>query len=268
MSQEIAPAQAIKAVFLDVDGTIYSHKTHRIPESAIRAIDAARANGYQVFMATARCLPEVEFMPVNDLKLDGYVLMNGQLCLDGDRNIVKGWPFEGEKLKKIIDLFNSGEYSIEMMEADRMYFNFRNEYSSHRELKLAPPAICAPYSGGDVYSGDIFIGSGDVNDVLEKLGPGIYLTNWGGRVVEFMSSAAGKAKGVAWWMEHEGWKPEEVLAIGDAFNDVEMLKMAGYSVAMGNGDENAKAAAKYQTDDIDQDGLAKAFRHFGLADVL
>ena len=258
----------IKAVFLDIDNTIYSHYSKTIPESTFRAIEAARANGIKVFMATVRCLPEIEVMPVNVLKMDGYVLMNGQLCLDGDRQIVQGWPFEGENLKRLIDLFDSGDYSMEMMEYDRMYFNFRNECSARRENKIAPKAQISKWQGAPLYSGDIFITPEDMEEIEKRLGDGIHLTNWGGRVVEFTSFAAGKANGIAWWMDREGWKPEEIMTMGDAFNDVEMIKLAGTGVAMGNADECAKEVADYVTDHIDEDGLAKAFAHFGIAHVL
>ena len=43
-----------------------------------------------------------------------------------------------------------------------------------------------------------------------------------------------------------------------------MLEYAGIGVAMGNACDDAKAAADYVTADIDQDGIAKALRHFGL----
>ena len=62
----------------------------------------------------------------------------------------------------------------------------------------------------------------------------------------------------------KGIKAEETIAFGDAENDLEMLKFAGIGVAMGNGEEQVKAQADYVTADVDDDGIAKALRHFGL----
>lgn len=45
---------------------------------------------------------------------------------------------------------------------------------------------------------------------------------------------------------------------------MEMLKYAAYGIAMGNGVQEAKAAADYVTDDIYEDGVYNACRHFGL----
>ena len=55
-----------------------------------------------------------------------------------------------------------------------------------------------------------------------------------------------------------GIDPENVLAIGDGENDLEMLELAGVSVAMGNGKEVVKQNAMYVTISNDADGFAKA----------
>lgn len=44
----------IKAIFLDVDGTLISFKTHRVPASALDALREAHARGVQLFIATGR----------------------------------------------------------------------------------------------------------------------------------------------------------------------------------------------------------------------
>ena len=55
-----------------------------------------------------------------------------------------------------------------------------------------------------------------------------------------------------------GIDPKNVLAIGDGENDLEMLELAGVSVAMGNGKELVKDSAMYVTISNDDDGFAKA----------
>jgi len=43
-----------KALFFDIDGTLVSFETHRIPSSTIEALEAARAKGLKIFIATGR----------------------------------------------------------------------------------------------------------------------------------------------------------------------------------------------------------------------
>ena len=64
-------------------------------------------------------------------------------------------------------------------------------------------------------------------------------------------------------VEH-GIRQEEMIAFGDGENDMEMLQFAGIGVAMGNAEAEVKALADYVTADIDDDGIWKACKHFGL----
>lgn len=49
----------IKAVFFDIDGTLVSFKTHKLPDSTVRALDLLREKGIKVFIATGRQLQSI-----------------------------------------------------------------------------------------------------------------------------------------------------------------------------------------------------------------
>jgi Cof subfamily protein (haloacid dehalogenase superfamily) len=61
-----------------------------------------------------------------------------------------------------------------------------------------------------------------------------------------------------------GLQPENVLAIGDNFNDQEMITYAGIGVAMGNAPEPIKAIADWVTGDVEEDGVKQALEKFCL----
>jgi hydroxymethylpyrimidine pyrophosphatase-like HAD family hydrolase len=63
----------IKALFIDFDGTLFSHAQHSFPDSAIKAIDQARANGLLVFLCTGRAKPEFEQFDMRKLNVDGMI---------------------------------------------------------------------------------------------------------------------------------------------------------------------------------------------------
>ena len=56
----------------------------------------------------------------------------------------------------------------------------------------------------------------------------------------------------------------DTFTFGDAKIDIPMLEYCHVGIAMGSGGEEIKAMADYVTDDVDKDGLYKAFVHFGL----
>src|SRR5699024_2429911 len=61
-----------------------------------------------------------------------------------------------------------------------------------------------------------------------------------------------------------GASMEDTLAFGDAENDMQMVEKCGIGVAMGNAENDLKEVADYVTTDVNQDGMLKAFEHFGL----
>ena len=66
-------------------------------------------------------------------------------------------------------------------------------------------------------------------------------------------------------MEKLHIRPEEVIAFGDAENDISMLEYAGIGVAMGNATEKVKEIADEVTDTNDNDGIAKSlYRHLDI----
>lgn len=82
----------VQAVFFDVDGTLLSHTQHLVPASTRRALDRLRKQGINRVLATGRHMLELDMLPVKDIDFDGYITLNGQLCLDAQKNIIFSNP--------------------------------------------------------------------------------------------------------------------------------------------------------------------------------
>jgi len=85
---------------------------------------------------------------------------------------------------------------------------------------------------------------------------GFHGTTSGAPFLEIGGDGVTKAHGVAHLAALLGVKPSQVLAVGDARNDVEMLEWSGVGVAMGNAVAEAIAAADHTTATNEEDGLA------------
>ena len=86
--------------------------------------------------------------------------------------------------------------------------------------------------------------------------------SYGTAELTVMHPACSKASGVALLAQHLGIKMEEVMAIGDNNNDLEMLQAAGWSVAMGQAPEAVKAVANAVTTSNAEDGVALAIERY------
>ena len=80
--------------------------------------------------------------------------------------------------------------------------------------------------------------------------------------LEVIPGTINKGQGIRDICRTLGISPAEVMAFGDAANDIPMLRQAGMGVAMGNATAETKAAADYITESNDEDGIAAALRHF------
>ena len=77
----------IKALFFDIDGTLVSFHTHRIPRSTVESLEKAKKKGLKIFISTGRPLTYINNL--DDIKslIDGYITTNGAYILVGDKVI-------------------------------------------------------------------------------------------------------------------------------------------------------------------------------------
>lgn len=254
----------IKAAFFDVDGTLLSHATKQVPASARRALEQLRAAGIQCVVATGRHICQFQHLPVNDIPFDGYITLNGQICLDENRKILYGNPVEGKAKEQILRMFEEKEQAVLLVEEDGLYLNQINDRVHYvQECISSPVAEVKPYSGKEIYMGIAYI-KPEEEDLLEPLWEDCLITRWNREAVDIIAKGSGKAEAIRQYLEARGICREETIAFGDGHNDLEMIRFAGIGVAMGNGEEVVRQSADYVTAGIDEDGIELALKHFGL----
>ena len=89
--------------------------------------------------------------------------------------------------------------------------------------------------------------------------------SYGGAELAILPAGCSKASGVATLAARYAIPLEQVMAVGDGYNDLEMLRMVGLGVAMGQAPEQVKAAAKVITASNQEDGVALAIERYVLA---
>lgn len=257
----------IKAVFIDIDGTLLSHSQGKVPESARRALRKLRARGIKIYTATGRHPIELARLPLQGIDFDAEVLVNGALVLDKDGKIISRHPLPEAAMDILRRDFAAREHSLMFVEKDRMYVNCVLPETEQAQASISTPVPpVSDYRGADVYQAVIY-GEGPGQVYKEEL-PGCELTRWHSGAWDIISAEAGKDSGIAALLRHEGILMEEVLALGDGENDASMLASAGIGVAMGNAAPKAKEKADWTAPHIDEDGLARALLHFKLIDEL
>ena len=255
----------VKAIFFDFDGTFFSHKSGEISASTRTALAELRKRNIRSVLATGRHMLEMEELPVNDLSFDGYITLNGQLCLDEKKKLFLGKTIEGAEKEYLLHLFHEKKIPVMFIEENRMYINFVNEVVEKVQADiLTEIPEAGAYTGNDIYMAVAYgILDGDIQkEKLEKQLGGCKITRWHTQALDIISSSGGKIAGIQEYLNKNNFTWDEVMAFGDAENDLEMLQSAKVGVAMGNAAENVKAHADYVTDDVDSGGIEKALRYY------
>lgn len=257
----------IKAIFFDIDGTLRDFTEKGIRPGTYEAIELAKNRGIRCFIATGRHFLEIQEENLLDkLAFDGYVLLNGSLCLDSRRLVLYENPIPVSQIQSMLELERKLGFALIFMEKDAMYTSRITPQlekiqaqigtsvppvEPHMERGLTRPVYqMIPYTEGLSH------------DFLADYLPLCDITLWhAGGAYDITPKGGSKQLGIEKVIQHYGFSRNEIAAIGDGFNDIPMIRYAGLGIAMGNGNDKVKEAADFITDSIDQDGLLHAVEY-------
>ena len=278
---------ASKVIFLDVDGTLVDYENH-LPESTVEAIRKARANGHLVYICTGRSHAEVPPKLWN-IGLDGMIGGNGsyvehqgevvmhQMLSEEDSRAIVDWLHE-RGLEFYLESNNGLFASEHFKEAARpvMRAYALTKGAKEEDIKEMEPedGLHGLVYGGNLYRNDLnkisFILK-SYQDHLDSKEAFSYLKagTWGGRGETALFGDLGvanidKAHAIDVLLDFLDKDKADTIAFGDAKVDIPMLDYCAIGVAMGNGGPEILAMADMITDDVEDDGLYKAFEKLGL----
>ena len=257
----------IKAIFTDIDHTLTSPVTRKIPFSAMEAIRLARSNGLKVIAATGRNLTSGDAHPVINMEFDGYVTVNGQYCYLPDGTTLRFAPFRREWVEDTLRLgLDHGFYASYQQRHQISINGFNSDVQKFYDVFTGPvPAILSNEEiDKDAILSIVPFVSEDMDNFLREALPDCQAVRWNPYAVDLAPKSGGKDVGIQTFLSYFGIEAEECLAIGDGGNDVSMLKMVGVGVAVGGARPETKAAADFIAADVDDDAIYKTFKQFGL----
>jgi Cof subfamily protein (haloacid dehalogenase superfamily) len=254
-------------IFLDIDGTIVSEDGF-LPDSAPKAIAAARAKGNAVLINTGRTAMNVDPF-LREMQFDGYVYGCGtELEFAGETLFhIRQSP---ERSKEMVTLVRNTGMAVLYECSDGIFYD--------KKSRMLPglQSLLDLYRGKNTdfsqvpeegWQMDKFVIWYDSDSDLTGFQNGIagkfdYIDR-GNQFAELVPCGYSKATGMQHMMKLLQATPDRTYAIGDSLNDRPMLEAAGTGIAMG---DNPKLSpyADYITANLADDGLAKALEHFAL----
>ncbi|SFD02664.1 sugar-phosphatase [Clostridium uliginosum] len=267
-----------KLIALDMDGTLLT-SDKKISEKNKKAIKAAEEKGVKVVLTSGRpsdgltrYLKELDLLKEEDyvLSFNGGVAQNAK-----SGKVISKIAIKGSDLKYLSKIANECGINIHAFSSTKGLITPKtNKYTDYEAEMNEINVNIADFNSIDDDEDIIKVMMIDPEPILEeaikKLPKEVYekytVLRSAPYFLEFMNKEVDKGLGLKKLAETLGIKQEEVIAMGDAGNDLSMVEYAGLGVAMGNAFPEVKEIANFITKSNDEDGVAYAIEKFVLSE--
>ncbi|CUX40201.1 Flavin mononucleotide phosphatase YbjI [Clostridium sp. C105KSO15] len=257
----------IKLIASDIDGTLVPDGSHELNPELYDVILKLRAKGIQFAAASGRQWLSIEsiFEPIKEKVF--YLSDNGAYVGCHGRSLYVN-PIERKTIMDMVqDVRNMDGLDVMICGPDVIYTETDNQefldwmvngYKFHVKKVEDLTRVESEFIKISVYrKTDV---EAHTRTLREKYADRLKMTIAGDMWMDCMRPGINKGQAVKLLQDSLGIKPEETMAFGDQLNDIEMLKQAYYSFAVGNAREEVKAAARFRTDTNVNDGVLKILK--------
>ena len=237
----------VKAVFSDVDGTLLN-SVHRVTPRTGEWIHRILDKDIPFVIVSARSPSGI--YPI--MKRNGFecalISYSGALIMDRDRTVLYSKEIERGLAERIEQFFVKKAYDMSwcIYSGDDWLSPDRSDPRILREESIVE-AQSREGSPGTILR---------IEEEVKRAFPEVAVVKSSDILLEIMAKGISKAEAVKRFCAHLGISPDETIAFGDNFNDVEMLEAVGRSYVMGNAPEEILDRFPYHTADNDHDGIA------------
>lgn len=271
----LAALPAIGLVAIDLDGTLLTD-TKQVSKKTVRAILGLKERGVRVVIASARPPRSVRHV-YELLGLDTWQInYNGALVWDHPNlKVVRHDPMPGELVERVV-AFAREKYpdclvSCEIL--DKWYTDRADNTYTTETGRMFKPDLIAPLHMflAQPITKLMLLGPVPMMDDLSAAVRGEFRQNTAvvradPELIQIMGSSVSKAGALHYVAREYGVSSDRVMAIGDAMNDVEMVRGAGVGVAVGNAHPEVKRVARWVAPSNNAHGVHAALVRFGLAE--
>lgn len=265
----------IKWCVCDVDGTLIDSQ-RRLTGETLRAIEEMRQAGIELILSTGRSPLFIKEL-VASLRLNGPVICcNGATIRHtGSGETLFSKMIHKESIRALAKEFLDREIDTLMYSHDRIYYNYGSKRAQlyHAFNEKALPEFRVPLTeirrAEDLPEAIMKFFVWDIDQAAAKKleetfnrEGHLYMVSSMRGSIDIMSDGVSKGEALRFLAEKQGIDLTKTAVFGDNYNDVSMFQFAALPIAMGNGEEAAKQAAKYVTRSNDEDGVAYAIRRY------
>lgn len=251
----------IKLIASDLDGTLLQNGAQELTPYAIDLIHRITEKGIRFIAASGRQYDN-ERRLFADIKDEiSYIAENGSLCIHEGKVISRGiipddlayWIMHEIKKEPGYEIVVSREDTCLIEGNDPAFVNhIVNVMHNTTEIVDDITKVKGPFLKLAIAN----MKTHDLGPYLKHLRqmfyPAVNVVTSGNIWIDFIVPGYNKGTALQTMMDLFGIKPEECMAFGDQYNDVEMLELAGYGYAMSNAAPGIAGHAKYVTASVEE----------------
>lgn len=265
-----------KMIALDMDGTLLNSQK-KISRATLEAINKAFSAGKEVVLCTGRCIPELEeyIEQINDLR---YIIgISGALVYDlKEKKEIYMNKIPENQVDIIFDAIKGVDVLPHILSEKSLVQRDMMENMEHYGMGAYKPLferVATPVENiveyyrenkVDVLKLNLYHAlqenREETRKKLEK--ENLVLVNAEKASLEVSAAGTTKGTGLGRLCEHLGMDLSEVISVGDADNDLDVLSKAGLAIAMGNANDNVKKICDVVVSDCDHDGCGEAIEKY------
>jgi len=273
----------IRLIAIDIDGTLLDPH-FQITSRNLEALQAAHQSGVQIMLATGRrhdyALPIARQLgiPVSLISSNGAVIRStagetfytDRLPANTAHKLIR--HMDGFRGHAVLTFDRSGQDALVIERSDELTNSVSRWVESNAahisyvvplEASLTEDPIQAMYCGRVTRMAEAQQRLNQADFAAEVA---VVKTQYDHRdlcILDVLNKNCSKGHALRRWAEHHGIPREEVMAIGDNYNDLEMLEFAGRPVIMGNASEDLKQNGWSRTASNADSGVAQALEKLG-----
>ncbi|MEL7587818.1 MAG: Cof-type HAD-IIB family hydrolase [Prolixibacteraceae bacterium] len=258
----------IKTIFFDIDGTLISFKTHRIPESTQIALRLLKKEGIRMFIATGRSASQISHL--GGFPFDGYITYNGSYCFTADDQVIFKSPVPTREIKRLTSYLNDNDHPFpcSFMTGEGTFINYVDHHVQHiAELVNVPLPVVRRLEDTtteEIFQIGVYLGGQEEEVIMRTVLNNCVSNRWHPSFTDVNKAGNTKDAGIDRVISSYGISLSEVMAFGDGGNDLKMLSHVPFGVAMGNANEQVKSVANYVTESVDENGVWNALVHLNV----
>ncbi len=266
--------EQFKMICLDIDGTLLNSQ-HQISQSTKEMVQRVAEKGTPVILVSARMPKGIRFLQQELNISQPIICYSGALVMDHATGILFNQTIGLAQVKQAYDMARASGVHMSLYQGDEWFIAESDPWTEGESAitNIAPRVVkcedllqrwAAENSGPNKI---LYMADPDAVHRLEKrlqaqFSGALNIYPSKPTYLEVMPQSASKTSAIEFLRWKLAIRRSEIMAIGDNYNDLDMLEFAGLGIAMGNAPERVKLSAAAVTLSNDEDGVAAALKKY------